>query len=44
MSSSPISDGHMNSVEPVPPIAPLEASTGIAGTLSRSKIDVYAWW
>ncbi len=31
-------DGQTNSVESEPPIAPLEASTGMAGMDSRSKI------
>jgi hypothetical protein len=36
MSSSPVSDGQMNSVDPEPPIAPLDASTGIAGMPIRA--------
>jgi hypothetical protein len=37
MSSSPVSDGQMNSVEPEPPIEPFDASTGIAGMPIRAN-------
>src|SRR5579859_1745420 len=40
--SSPLGDGQMNSVESEPPIAPLEAATGMAGMPRRSKERVYA--
>ena len=36
--SSPASDGHMNSIESLPPMVPLDASTAMAGIPSRAKI------
>ena len=42
MRSSPDGDGQMNSVESEPPIAPLDASAGMAGMERRSKIRTYA--
>ena len=36
--SSPDGEGHMNSVESLPPMVPLDASTGMAGIPSRSKM------
>ena len=42
MRSSPDGDGQTNSVESEPPMLPLEAATGMAGTDSRWKIRVYA--
>jgi hypothetical protein len=38
--SSPASDGQANSTEALPPIWPLDARTGMAGTPRRSKLRV----
>ena len=40
--SSPDDDGHMNSIESLPPMLPLDASTAMAGMPSRAKIRSYA--
>ena len=40
MSSSPAPDGTMNSTLALPPMAPEEASTAMAGRPSRSKMRV----
>ena len=40
MSSSPASDGTMNSTLALPPMAPEEASTAMAGRPMRSKMRV----